>query len=81
MFTHLLTNYIFIGILLLTATLQVLIVEFGSTVFRTELLTAHNWFISMAIRAPSGNSCWLRLSLELMTHNIMCSTASARIIY
>jgi magnesium-transporting ATPase (P-type) len=52
-FANLLTNSVFIGILILTAVLQVLIVEFGGTVFSTEPLSAHDWFISVAIGAFS----------------------------
>jgi Ca2+-transporting ATPase len=67
-FAHLLTNYVFIGILILTAALQVLIVEFGGTVFATEPLAAQS----------TGSSAW---SPAPMTHTFTCSSVKTSIIY
>lgn len=52
-FSGILDNPLFFGILLTTAALQALIVEFGSVAFRTVHLKAFYWGVSLAFGAVS----------------------------
>jgi hypothetical protein len=52
-FSGLHTNWIFIAVIAITVVVQVLIVEFGGDVFKTEPLSLVNWGYSIAIGAGS----------------------------
>lgn len=47
-FRNILQNRIFLFVLVLSASLQFLIVEFGGTVFRTQIISWSDWLICIA---------------------------------